>query len=189
LPPPNPPLPLQLNTSLWGLYTGPSLCCCSGCDNPQWLSQNCPKRLRSWPTKLPRTCCCSSPQSCPKSTARVAVPALKVAQNLPLTAVPANSHSPCWQSLLDPSGCPLLVPRNLWQPFSTRPSLLDLSQDLLQPILLAQLALNIKLEYFILLCGCEAPTQAHKAHQQAHEAPTPFQGRFLRNESATWCQR
>jgi hypothetical protein len=103
LAPSNPPLPLQLNTSLWGLYTGPSLCCCSGCDSPQWLSQNCPKKLLSWPTKLPRTCCCSSRLSCPKSAARVAVPALKAAQNLPLTAVSATRYNSLPQAASD---CP-----------------------------------------------------------------------------------
>jgi hypothetical protein len=33
-----------------------------------------------------------------------------------------------------------------------------------------------------LSCGCEAPTQTHKAHHQTHEAPTSFQRQFSPNE-------
>ena len=43
--------------------------------------------------------------------------------------------------------------------------------------------LNIKLEYSIPPCVCEALAQAHKAHHQTHEAPTQIQGHFHRNES------
>jgi hypothetical protein len=40
-----------------------------------------------------------------------------------------------------------------------------------------------------LTCGCEAPSQTHEAHHQAHEAPTSFQGHFRRTESVMWCPR
>jgi hypothetical protein len=35
---------------------------------------------------------------------------------------------------------------------------------------------NIKLDF---PCGCEAPTQSHKAHHQTNEAPTQIQGGFI----------
>jgi hypothetical protein len=45
---------------------------------------------------------------------------------------------------------------------------------------------NIKLGFPY---GCEAPTQAHKAHHQTHKSPTQIQGGFHQTESVMWFPR